>query len=243
MKIRYLSDLHLEMVRPNKIQQWLESIPPGLDEVCILAGDIGNPEHYQYDVFMKFISQNFRKAFVIAGNHEYYHHTIEETNEQLASYFNLFENITFLKDSCEVYEGYCFVGTTLWSNVTNPKFKINDMYRIQGFDYVQYNQLHRDSVAFLEKALQQENCIVITHHLPSYELIDAKYLLPAMRPYNQWFYSHMDPLFNSDKIKAWFYGHTHTPCKKVIQDIPFLCNPIGYPGENTEVDFQAVFEL
>lgn len=244
MKIRYVSDLHLERVRPDRIDLWLQCIPPGLDEVCILAGDIGNPQQPQYDVFMKFISQNFKKTFVIAGNHEYYHHTIQETNEHLVSYFKQFDNITFLKDSYEIYEGYCFVGTTLWSNVTNPQFKINDMYRIHGFDYVQYNQLHRESVAFLQDTLEKnENCIVITHHLPSYCLIDAKYLVPAMRPYNQWFYSHMDPLFEPEKIKAWFYGHTHTPCKKVIQDIPFLCNPVGYPGENAEVDFQAMFEL
>ena len=27
-------------------------------------------------------------------------------------------------------------------------------------------------------------------------------------------------LFN--KIKCWFYGHTHTPSDKIINDIPFL---------------------
>jgi len=242
MKICYLSDLHLELVKPSKMDGLLERIPCG--DICVLAGDIGNPYQPNYDIFMLFIRLNFRKTFVIAGNHEYYYHTIEETNEFLTRYFQRFENITFLKDSYEIYEGYCFAGTTLWSNITNPKFKINDMYSIHEFDYVKYNQLHRESVAFLEDVIEKnEKCIVITHHLPSYELIDAKYLVPAMRPYNQWFYSHMDHLFHPDKIKAWFYGHTHTPCKKVIQDIPFLCNPIGYPGENEKVDFEAVFEL
>ena len=42
-KIRYLSDLHLEFIKPNKIERFLRQIPSGTDEICILAGDIGNP--------------------------------------------------------------------------------------------------------------------------------------------------------------------------------------------------------
>jgi hypothetical protein len=40
-----------------------------------------------------------------------------------------------------------------------------------------------------------------------------------------------------------FYGHTHTPSKDVIGGVPLLCNPIGYPGENKELNFEAMFEL
>jgi hypothetical protein len=41
-----MSDLHLEFIKPT-IERFLKQIPPGLDEICILAGDIGNP--YQPD--------------------------------------------------------------------------------------------------------------------------------------------------------------------------------------------------
>jgi len=40
--IRYLSDLHLEFIEPNKIEQFIKKIPSGIDEICILAGDIWN---------------------------------------------------------------------------------------------------------------------------------------------------------------------------------------------------------
>ena len=85
MKVRYLSDLHLEFIKENKINKFIQNIPSGLDEICILAGDIGNPYSKNYDFFMKFISKNFKKTFVIAGNHEYYNKTktIEETNDFL----------------------------------------------------------------------------------------------------------------------------------------------------------------
>jgi hypothetical protein len=38
--IRYLSDLHLEFIESNKIEQFIMKIPSGIDEICILAGDI-----------------------------------------------------------------------------------------------------------------------------------------------------------------------------------------------------------
>ena len=64
-----------------------------------------------------------------------------------------------------------------------------------------------------------------------------------MQPYNQWFYCNMDDLIkiNVTKIKYWIYGHTHTPSNIIINEIPFLCNPIGYPNENRNLDFQKSF--
>ena len=83
MILRYFSDLHLEFIKPNKIERFIEKIPQGVNEICILAGDIGNPYQKNYDIFMNFINKNFKKTFVITGNHEYYNKrkTIQETNE------------------------------------------------------------------------------------------------------------------------------------------------------------------
>ena len=90
MKVRYFSDLHLEFIKPNKIEQFIRKIPSGINEICILAGDIGNPYQKNYDIFMNFINKNFIKTFYIAGNHEYYNtnKTIEETNEFMERLFS-----------------------------------------------------------------------------------------------------------------------------------------------------------
>jgi len=82
------------------------------NEICILAGDVGNPYQINYDSFMKFISKNFKKTFVIAGNHEYYNKTktIKETNEFMKDYFHKFDNISFLNDSYEHYDNHCLLG-------------------------------------------------------------------------------------------------------------------------------------
>jgi predicted MPP superfamily phosphohydrolase len=247
-RIRYLSDLHLEFIRPNSIETFIKNIPPGLNETCILAGDIGDPHQPNYDAFMQFTSKNFKKSFVISGNHEYYNKTktIQETNKFMKDYFQQFHNIHFLNNSYEMYDGYCFIGTTLWSKITNPEFKINDVYKIPHFDYIKYNRLNALSVEFLEDTLQnKENCVIISHHVPSNSLIDIKYKTQRVLPYNQWFYCDMGNLIeaNKDKIKCWVYGHTHTPSSKIINGIPFLCNPVGYPNENATVNFQTTFKI
>jgi predicted phosphohydrolase len=248
MKVTYFSDLHLEFIKPNKIEQFIRKIPPGIDEICILAGDIGNPYQKNYDSFMHFINKNFKKTFCITGNHEYYNKkkTIQETNAFMQYYFQQFDNIRFLNNDYEIYENYCFIGTTLWSKITVPSYEINDVYNIPNFDYIEYNRLNKLSIDFLQDTLQKnENCIVITHHVPSYSLIDVKYKTLQMEPYNQWFYCNMGDLIeaNVNKIKYWIYGHTHTPSNIMINEILFLCNPIGYPNENSILDFKKSFTI
>ena len=249
MKLRYLSDLHLELVKPNKIEKKIiRQITPGINEILILAGDIGNPYKSNYDVFMKFASKNFKKTFVIPGNHEYYNKTktIQETNEFMENYFQQFNNITLLNNNYEIYDNYYFVGTTLWSKITDPTFEINDITQIPNFDYIQYNEFNKSSIDFLEETLKNNNnCIIITHHVPSFSLIDNKYKTEELSPYNQWFYSDIDDLIeiNKDKIKVWIYGHTHTPSNIIINNIPFLCNPIGYPNENSVLDFKKTITI
>jgi predicted phosphohydrolase len=249
MKLRYFSDLHLEFIKPNKVQKFINKIPKGNDdEICIIAGDIGNPCKYHYQIFMEFISINFKKSFVIAGNHEYYNKTknIQETNDFLSNYFLKFNNISYLNNEYEIYENYCFIGTTLWSNISNSLYKINDIYEIPKFDINQYNELNIRSIDFLNEAIQNNtNCIIITHHVPSLSLIDIKYKTEELIPYNQWFYSDLDNFItiHENKIKCWIYGHTHTPAYNILHDIPFICNPIGYPNENKDLNFQKICDI
>ncbi len=247
MKIRYMSDLHLELLLSTDVNDITKKITPSdIDEICILAGDIGDPYSNNYDIFMSHILDNFKKTFVIAGNHEYYNNdkTIIETNDFLTEYFKD-TNISFLDNAFEHYNDYCFIGTTLWSQITDPKYEINDVRCIKDLDYIQYNKMNKSCVGFLEDVIKHnESVIVISHHVPSYSLIDDKYKNSQMEPYNQWFYCNMDSFIetNKNKIKCWIYGHTHMPLIKRIYDVPFLCNPIGYKNEN-DGDFSRLFEI
>jgi hypothetical protein len=206
----------------------------------VLAGDVGNPKEPSYITFMEYMNTNFKRTFVIAGNHEYYGSSISETDNLLRTELKRFANIRLLQNETEIYDGHCFIGTTLWTKIVNPAFEINDTDYISGFSSSECTRLNALNTNWLKEALSEnENCVVITHHMPSESLIDEKYKTLRLRPYNQWFFCDLDDLIvsNKDKIKCWIYGHTHLPSVKTIEGVPFLCNPVGYPGENEDVDF------
>ena len=54
---------------------------------------------------------------------------MEDTLGYMTSYFKQYANISFLDNTWETYEGYTFVGLTLWSAVTNPQYKINEQVK------------------------------------------------------------------------------------------------------------------
>ena len=248
MIIKYLSDLHLEFIKPHKMAKLLFKIKPNSNEICVLAGDIGNPYQENYNIFMQYINKNFKKTFVITGNHEYYNNNIEETNEYLENYFKQYSNISFLNNKVEYYENYYFIGSTLWSKITKPEYEINDVYSIDNFDYKKYNKLNDKSINFIINSLKEikdNKTVIITHHMPSEILIDQKYKTTNMINYNQWFYCDMDNVISEYKnnISCWIYGHTHTEAFNKIHNIPFICNPIGYPNENKKIDYNKIIDL
>ena len=153
MKLRYVSDIHLEFIKPNKLQNILKHMVKKEDEILILAGDIGNPYSENYDKFMKHINQTFEKTFVIAGNHEYYgKYSMENTKNHMKEYFQQYQNISFLENQIEKYNGVNFLGTTLWSHIAKPEYEINDVYSIPNFDHKKYNKLNKSCIDFMKTA-------------------------------------------------------------------------------------------
>jgi len=246
MKIRYMSDLHLEFLRSPLPAAYLQEIRPGPDEVCILAGDIGDPYSPNYLQLMRYMSANFKRTYLIAGNHEYYNNgrSIAATTAYLVELFKQFTNVRFLNNEVDLYEGFVFVGTTLWSHIADPRYTINDVTQIRGLDVAAYNKLNAVCVDFL-RSLGQERLVVITHHVPSRRLIKQEYLEGRFAPYNQWFYCDLDEFIRDagNRIVAWFYGHTHSAGATRLDHVPFFCNPIGYPRENVDVDFNKTVEI
>ncbi len=245
MKIKYFSDLHLEFL--NLKPEWVEHIIKTDADILILAGDIGYPYKNSYSDFLIKINSKFKRIYLITGNHEYYsNYSMEQINIKIKEIIqdNSLENIKFLLNEYDDYEGYRFVGTTLWTHISNPNYLINDFNQILGMTVEKYNLLHKDSVDFLTKTLNDNHntlpVIVVTHHLPSYELTDPKY--ESYAKYNQCFSSNLDYLIKRP-IVGWFYGHTHSESFKEINGVKLCCNPIGYPRENVQPDFNRMIEL
>lgn len=254
---QYFSDVHTEMYKsyPSKIHSFkIDVNAPYL----ILAGDIGHPHSEVYVEFLKMLSPKFKQIFIIAGNHEYYqtpsikklhipdYNWMNVIDDKIRDVTSSFDNITFLQNEYYKFPDSNIIvfGGTFWTDVkkeeeSDVRYYLNDYRNIPGFTLEQGVKKHKEACDKLKCSLEENpdsEFIVISHHLPSYELVNSRYLniKPAL---NSAYATDID-IANHPRIKAWVAGHTHTP----VQKGKFYVNPIGYPGEIVR-DFNKVFRV
>ena len=163
-----------------------------------------------------------------------------------------------------LHNGVYIIGSPLWTHV-DKQFKkysiyMNDYNYIKDFTVDDSNELYRQSYDFIKNSLESiqslteqvaeplteqvaeplAKCIVITHHMPSFELIHKKYRNdPEM---NVFFASNSDELIR-EPVNYWIYGHTHTKSTHTINGVKLMCNPKGYPSERSGYSNECTFEL
>ena len=242
MLIQYISDIHLEVWKKEP------KINIKCDILCI-CGDIGDPYSKIYKKFMKDISKKFKKVFIIFGNHEFYNQKEEMYNviEYVKNMINeeKLDNVTFLNNSCEEYEGFLFVGSILWSKINDSKYLVNDFNMINDMSISKYNNMYKENFIYIDKILEEnkdKKVIILTHHMPSYDFIDDIYKVGDNKYYNQCFASDCSELFR-DNVKLWIYGHTHKSRVSYIKKIKFVCNPLGYPSEMRNINDVNIVEV
>ena len=234
---QYISDIHLEI--SNRIPI-IKRCAPNL----ILAGDIGSPLQPIYTTFLKMVSDLFDHVFLISGNHEYYNNQnikMNEMDDKIHAICKNQTNVHYLQNKIFHLDNISIFGGTFWSNITPRqeiliKQMISDYRQIPKFTTQLSNSMHNHAIDELKLALKDfpdRNWIVICHHIPQNRLILDKY---KTSPLNNAFASDI-PFMDNERIKAVVFGHTHTPS---VQG-KYYSNPIGYPGENEEVDFLKVF--
>lgn len=249
MRFQLLSDIHLEFYKEE-----VPNITPQAPYL-ILAGDIGYPTMNNFSDFMKQVVGKFDKVFYIPGNHEYYCTRKSEgmTKDDVDKLINELESkIGFINLHNKTYmlEEVKLIGCTLWTECTAENYKLlsstmNDYKWIRKTetDYISpwdTGSWHYSSKRFLENVLVGDvKKIVITHHLPSDKFIHPKYL---NSPVSCGFYTNLERLFNPS-ILAWCSGHTHVKVQKQFNNTQLLVNPVGYPGEIKDPDWEFCFEV
>lgn len=265
MRLRLLSDIHLELSKtPDRYMK--QFIPSNIsDDILILAGDIGNPTSKIYKIFLTEISKYYAKVFIIAGNHEYYQryqrynsvthtlnsrydttfrHSIEDIDKIARSLTNELPNVHFLQRDVLIYQRVRFLGCTLWSTADPSLTKyMNDYEMIKDMTAEKSNDLNSQDVKWLEEQLKlndetYDTTVVITHHLPSYKLISEKY---TNHPLNGFFANHLDELV--EKADIWVCGHSHSAKTIEIGKCKCYINPVGYSGERTDYNMNCLIEI
>lgn len=261
MKLRLLSDVHLEFARngPKYIKRFIPDHPCN-DDILILAGDIGNPATKLYKAFLREISPYYAKVLIISGNHEYYQRykrncdyhleithqykfSMDQIDIMIHKITSSFPNVHFLNRTSLIHNRIRFLGCTLWS-VPDPSsyHYMNDFTMIEDMTPIEYNRLHEQDSTWLSSHLNEssddyDKTIVITHHLPSYRLISDKFI---GSPLNCFFANHLDHLV--EKADIWVCGHSHSAKQINIGNCRCYLNPVGYPGENTSYDIDCIID-
>lgn len=219
--LQYISDIHLEL------RTDFPRIPIASNNLALL-GDIGHPDKKNYEEFLKYVSSNYDRVFLIAGNHEYWN-SGPNTNKIIQEITSKFNNIEFLHNSQTHLNQYLILGTTLWSNA-----KIHKTY----FD---------QSLLWLNKAISLANdpVIVLTHHLPSFKLIVPQYWTKEYDAVRDRYASNLDYLM-TDKVKVWLCGHSHCTVEMKINNTLCGINAFGFPKDSfgkLEKDIIRVIDL
>lgn len=219
MKIKIMSDLHMEM------GHWTD---PGKGETLIVAGDV-NWGNKAYSWLAK-ASDSYKDVIFVRGNHDYYGNYIGDPK----LHSNLPINVHVLDNTVLELKGQRFLGTTLWSSVTDIRIVQNSMNdyrhikigkrRLHPDDT---NQLHQAAVGFIDREVDKRT-IVVTHHMPSYDLVSKEFEGDIL---NQAYASNLNPLVA--RAKMWINGHTHYAYDTMLKGTRCICNPRGYPFENT----------
>lgn len=246
LKIQYASDLHLEFPGNKEFLKQHPLQPVG--DVLVLAGDIVPfAVMDKHQDFFSFLADNFKTTYWLPGNHEYYHVDIAEKsgvlNEAIRS------NVFWVNNTSVLHEHVKLVFSTLWSRIS-PGYQwqiersLSDFHVIKHkgyrFSAEQYNQLHAESLAFVQNELinnQNGQTAVFTHHCPTFLNYPEQYKGDIL---NEAFAVELHDLIEASEIASWVYGHHHTNTPEfTIGNTKLITNQLGYVQRNEH----RLFEL
>jgi len=227
LRLQYLSDVHVDC---NKLLPKIEPV----SETLALCGDIGKPTHPNFDSFLKYVSSQFDQIYFVPGNHDYdcgpfYDSAKILRYEQLLhDICSKYPNITILNNSFATHgDNTIIAGTTLWCN---PVLRPNITYDIK--KYHEHIKIHNRDVEWIKKLCeryQDKNIVMLSHFVPTYKLIEPKYLERGIHKVST-FATDLEYLIKNP-IVAWLCGHTHSVSQTYVNNIFCAVNAWGYPSE------------
>lgn len=236
MKLRILSDLHLESC------PW--SAPCVEQDVVVLAGDIS-----PFGEGISWAERQFScPVLYVPGNHEYYGTSLEEGLSQLRERAKN-SSVHVLSDDELVLGGVRFLGATLWTDYRSggnePLARMLAAQSIQDFKHLHLFGMrplsasdilerHYASRAFLRRSLSQPfpgKTVVITHHAPSLQSLRQEESLLSRPNLHAYYGSSLEHMTTGADL--WVHGHVHASADYRVGDTRVLCNPRGYARKNS----------
>lgn len=247
MRIHLLSDLH------NEFSAYIPSVVDA--DIVILAGDIDVKARG-----VEWAKQAFQiPVLYVLGNHEYYRGHMTRTQEKIRSAC-LGSHVQVLERDTVVIGGTRFLGATMWTDFSATSNKslasitaqslMNDYRQIragENFRRIKPGDLAVEALKTRDWLLNKLSepfsgpTVVITHHAPILRSLaesphagshlDAAYA-------NEWL-----DLMGGERVAVWVHGHSHTAVDYHEAGTRIVCNPRGYPNENTGFDQDLIVHI
>lgn len=268
VKVRVLSDLHLESNQPDAIAH-------ADADLVVLAGDIHN-----HAEGLRWAAETFDPAvpvIYVPGNHEYYDGEFGALETAMRDAARAIDHVHYLNNDVYVdpQRRFRVLGTTLWADFT--LFGADDASVARAIDAAQRAMLdfkgliqvtwphdavlhratgkaerdftpadaislHRQSRAWLEAQLAAPfagRTIVVTHHAPHVRSLAPRYAQDAA---SAGFVTAL-PTLVRPPVDLWIHGHTHTSFDYVADGgTRVVCNPRGYIHRRTGERENTAFE-
>lgn len=270
MKIAIASDLHLEfddqLVLNNNEHAEVLILAGDIVPIALLKTGKRTKKMIR---FFEGVAIKFKYVIYVPGNHEYYSSDIATGTNDLKAILGDISNLIILDDEEISIDGVTFIGSTLWTDFDDrdpikmmvAKRTMNDYKAVEysgnpvSFrrqdgtftsrpakltpeDTAEFHQIGYD---FIDNVAQicQEKVVVISHHAPSYLSSHARY---AGDPLNSAFCSDSTDLMERNpNIKLFIHGHTHDSFDYMVYDSRVVCNPRGYPHEQSFLNFSLKY--
>lgn len=269
MKIRVLSDLHLDVNADYDFKL------KDKDIFTVIAGDTSGDS----EMTEKWIKKNVKRGIFISGNHLVYNNKyklIQELRDELHAAFPIDSDITYLDNECgvlsKVVDGILFIGTTLYTDYRYSaydtgsdveKIALNKAYGQRGLNDFRYGMVkpgqfmtsydYADWFVLAWKNIERlvvENeadknlpVILVTHHCISPKCISSKYVDSELNA--SYVSDKEDFIRNHPSIKCVISGHVHHQTDFSIDQINgekclYVLNPRGYCMHCEDIpDFNA----
>lgn len=243
MRAHVMSDIHFEHMSKEFAEDFFKKVEALVAkdpaDVLILAGDICQIGRHEalWKSQLARLCGYYPKALYVPGNHEHYDTSFEGVDRFFESVDvdPNFHNLVQLRDGPYEFRGRRFMGDTMWFPDTAPNYRVKrmmtDFHVIKDFEPEVYRR-HGEFLVNVAASLRPGD-VIVTHHLPLPESVDAMY---ADSPLNPFFMADMSRnLYEGNLPIMWIHGHTHTTCNYIkrigVSEMRVYCNPHGYPFE------------
>lgn len=249
--------------RPNTALWYPDHMEDDQYTIFAIPGDLwtsGRVLSYAGHSWLGEVSKRFAAVVFVLGNHDFFGGLITSEYQKLKAQIveqGLSDKVFLLQNESLVLGNYKFVGATLWTDFGNgDKEVLRDASNMMR-DYakirhgIRYRKItpeiifdaHTESRNFLiENAIkdfEEQKLVVITHHAPSFKSISPKWKSQKqsdsilIKNLSAMYASDLDSFIKKSKIDYWLHGHCHNASNYLLGNTRVVCNPRGYPEEDT----------